>query len=125
MSIDEVMEKANAYSLAVHDGRDGDCASGERDLRAAIEQHVAEAVAKERDRWRPALDAVVREFDHREEGRDGNAPGHGHSIPGVWDEDNGPIAGTTCAWCATWKIVRELLDTEAIRARADRDEVTR
>jgi len=33
---------------------------------------------------------------------DGNAPGHGHEIPGIWDSDNGKKAGKPCAWCATW-----------------------
>lgn len=103
MSIDEVLKIAATF--------------GPDSLRAAIEQHVAAAVARETERWRPVLDAVVRELAHKGEHR-GNAPGHGHSIPGVWDEDNGPIAGTPCAWCATWKIARELLaDDAAIRAR--------
>lgn len=33
---------------------------------------------------------------------DGNAPGHCHAIPGVWDSDNGRLAGKPCAWCAVW-----------------------
>lgn len=33
---------------------------------------------------------------------DGNAPGHSHEIPGVWDSDNGKKAGKPCAWCAIW-----------------------
>ena len=49
MSIDEVMLVAEDYSMAVHDGRDADCGRLHKALRAAIEQHVAEAVAKERE----------------------------------------------------------------------------
>ncbi|MCR4319717.1 MAG: hypothetical protein NUV74_05200 [Candidatus Brocadiaceae bacterium] len=33
---------------------------------------------------------------------DGNAPGHCHRIPGIWDRDNGDKAGTQCSWCAIW-----------------------
>ena len=47
MSIDEVMLVAEDYSMAVHDGRDADCGRLHKALRAAIEQHVAEAVARE------------------------------------------------------------------------------
>ena len=34
----------------------------------------------------------------------GNAPNHGHSIPGVWDQSNDPdLAGKPCEWCAAWR----------------------
>ena len=49
MSIDEVMLVAEDYSMAVHDGRDAECGRLHKALRAAIEQHVAEAVARERE----------------------------------------------------------------------------
>ena len=49
MSIDEVMLVAEDYSMAVHDGRDADCGRLHKALRTAIEQHVAEAVARERE----------------------------------------------------------------------------
>lgn len=53
------------------------------------------------DIWRELLEAVVRELPgHRE--REGNAPGHAHSIPGIWDGDNGAKAGKPCAWCIAW-----------------------
>lgn len=47
------------------------------------------------------LAALLDELGERDHG-DGNAPGHCHEIPGVWDSDNGKKAGTKCAWCATW-----------------------
>ena len=31
---------------------------------------------------------------------DGNAPGHCHQIPGVWDNDNDELSGKPCVWCA-------------------------
>lgn len=41
---------------------------------------------------------------------DGNAPGHGHTIPGVWDDDNRKeIAGKPCKWCAAWSRMRGLV----------------
>jgi hypothetical protein len=40
--------------------------------------------------------------------REGNAPGHSHPIPGVWDTDNGNISGHRCAECALFSLA-ELL----------------
>jgi len=51
---------------------------------------------------------------------DGNAPGCGHSIPGIWDSDNGARAGKPCAWCLTWKKFTDIIDREAKR----KDETT-
>lgn len=53
--------------------------------------------------------AVFRELEHRHGDERGNAPRHGHTIPGVWDEDNGELAGKPCAWCALWKKGKEML----------------
>lgn len=37
-----------------------------------------------------------------------NAPGHGHHVPGVWDESNrSPLGGQVCSWCLTWERVKE------------------
>ena len=41
-------------------------------------------------------------------GRNGNAPGHGHSTPGIWDSDNGEIAGHECAECALFELASKL-----------------
>ena len=59
MSIDEVMLVAEDYSMAVHDGRDADCVRLHKALRAAIEQHVAEAVAREREECAKACEDVA------------------------------------------------------------------
>ena len=59
MSIDEVMLVAEDYSMAVHDGRDADCGRLHKALRTAIEQHVAEAVAREREECAKACDDVA------------------------------------------------------------------
>jgi hypothetical protein len=60
------------------------------------------------------LEAVRRELD-RQTNR-GNAPGHGHEVPGIWDYDNGQLAGLPCAWCLTWKKFTALIDRDRARA---------
>lgn len=64
-------------------------------------QTECEKLRKDAERYQSLLEAVLREIPHREGSR-GNAPGHGHSVPGVWDEDNGALAGKECAWCKVW-----------------------
>jgi len=61
------------------------------------------------DEDKAILEAVRRELD---EG-DGNAPGHGHRVAGIWDEDNGDKAGKPCAWCLTWAKFTKLIENEA------------
>lgn len=53
--------------------------------------------------------AVFRELEHRHGDERGNAPRHSHTIPGVWDEDNGELAGKPCAWCALWNKGKEMI----------------
>ena len=62
------------------------------------------------DEDREILEAVRRELDRGNQ--DGNAPGHGHEVPGIWDSDNGARAGKPCAWCLTWKKFTTLIDRE-------------
>jgi len=59
----------------------------------------------ERDEAVGALKACVDHLSEWESGGGsprGNAPGHAHEQTGIWDDDNGAKAGTTCEWCATW-----------------------
>jgi hypothetical protein len=62
---------------------------------------------KQRDELLKTFGLVIDELESRH-GNDGNAPGHGHEIPGVWDNDNGKLAGKPCAWCAVWAKAKEL-----------------
>lgn len=79
----------------------------ERDsLRAECEK-----LRKDAERYQSLLEAVLREIPHRE-GRRGNAPGHCHSVPGVWDKDNGALAGKECAWCKVWNEALTALQKE-------------
>jgi beta-galactosidase/beta-glucuronidase len=57
------------------------------------------------------LEAVRREMEDKVYSK--NAPGHAHHTPGIWDEDNGDLAGKPCAWCLTWKKFTKLIEREA------------
>jgi len=62
-----------------------------------------EALRKDLMDWKEVVAAVKREVPERFTSyARGNAPGHGHSISGVWDDDNGALAGKECAWCKAW-----------------------
>jgi len=54
----------------------------------------------DRNRALDALMALVRELPQPD--RAGNAPGHAHRTPGVWDSDNGQLAGQPCRLCAAY-----------------------
>ncbi|KTC59088.1 hypothetical protein [Pseudomonas savastanoi] len=51
---------------------------------------------------REIISLVTREIPHSKSVRPGDAPGHCHSVPGVWDKGNGEKAGKECAWCKVW-----------------------
>ncbi len=44
-----------------------------------------------------------------EEDVGGDAPGHSHDVRGIWDSDNGDLAGKPCEWCAAWTSLRDAL----------------
>lgn len=76
-------------------------------------QGQRDAALRDRDYARGLIHAVVREIPHlSHRASNGNGPGHSHSRPGIWDSNNGEIAGKACSWCAIWraaeKIAREL-----------------
>lgn len=67
-------------------------------------------LAEENERMRHLLNDLLTQLGERERG-DGNAPGHCHEVPGVWDSDNGKLAGKPCAWCALWAEAKEMILT--------------
>lgn len=73
--------------------------SREDDLIAELRRQRDEAVALVRQ--------IVKTHPHP--GRPGNAPGHAHGRVGIWDDDNGKLAGKRCEWCATWARARALI----------------
>lgn len=97
------MEERIEALLAERDRLSNDLADARMLFVRDTDELIAErdALAKDAERFREIVAAVVREHPHRSANR-GNAPGHGHSVPGVWDSDNGALAGTECAWCKTW-----------------------
>ena len=54
---------------------------------------------------RDLLQGVFDHYTDRDQG-----PGHAHTVPGIWDDDNPPeLAGKPCEWCALWERVRQAL----------------
>ena len=89
-------------------------------LEAACFCLGVEEAKSDRDRLRSELDAARAELarvrqsatsvfaylDARASFGSGNAPGHAHMRPGIWDDDNGAKSGTECEWCKTWNAFR-------------------
>jgi hypothetical protein len=73
----------------------------------AYESGKAVGAKAERVKWEPVITAVIREVPWQLRGSEkGNAPGHAHEIAGIWDSDNGALAGTECAWCKAWNTAK-------------------
>lgn len=49
------------------------------------------------------LRGLVEIVGRKNRGRSGS-PNHGHSTPGIWDSDNGDLAGKPCAECALYDL---------------------
>lgn len=81
------------------------------DEEAALRDRVATQGA-----WQTVIAAVAREIPRYRFPSAGNAPGHVHQVPGVWDSDNGELAGQECAWCAAWNTAICMLG-DAVEAR--------
>ena len=54
--------------------------------------------------YRALLRGIVEHYDRNPPF---DAPGHGHSHRGVWDDD-----GTACDWCSLWNEVLEAIKEE-------------
>lgn len=79
-----------------------------RALEAAIDAYNATAqlgggVVSDETKWRDLMFAIVTERPRRSRNHHGDAPGHSHSVAGIWDSDNGVLAGKECAWCKAWR----------------------
>lgn len=62
----------------------------------------------ENEAFRSVMAAVVSEIPHGEFIAAGNAPGHCHDIPGIWDQGNGEKSGNECGWCKVWNAARAM-----------------
>lgn len=77
-------------------------------VKAASPKAILELIA-ENAKFRECLNLIMEEIPHAKQPRKaGNAPGHCHEIPGVWDSDNGAKAGKECGWCKTWNLALSL-----------------
>ena len=63
-----------------------------------LSQVAEEASDRIQDRDR-LLDALTRLVHELPRGDRGNAPGHSHKVPGIWDSDNGALSGSPCRLC--------------------------
>jgi hypothetical protein len=45
------------------------------------------------------------------------SPNHGHEIPGIWDSDNGVLAGKPCAECALYDEARRIVAMPNVKVR--------
>lgn len=86
---------------------------------ASPKQEKAKGETADADRFRSILTAVVDEMQREDGEYTGNAPGHGHEVPGIWDSDNGMRAGKPCAWCRTWKLAREAIAAAPLPKQED------
>ncbi len=72
---------------------------------------VMKAVEVERKKWEPVIAGVMREVPWQlKSSKKGNAPGHAHEVVGIWDSDNGELAGTQCAWCKAWNTALNIIE---------------
>jgi hypothetical protein len=115
--VDSVPNWTDYYYIALYTDPTP-CKTCEALARTVMMDQTSHDTAPPRKEWvgltdedREILEAVRNELDR--DRRDGNAPGHGHSIPGIWDSDNGDRAGKPCAWCLTWKKFKAIIDKEA------------
>lgn len=63
-------------------------------------------------RLQDMLRALVEQMAQGE-APNGDAPGHFHDRAGIWDSDNGELAGKPCAWCRLWKEARALIEQKS------------
>ena len=110
-------DKMSILTIAEEDGATFACVYRDDDARrivtcvnacAGMADPAAEIaeLKRQRDELLVAISAIVEEVPHRHGSR-GNAPGHGHDIPGIWDSDNGELAGKECGWCQVWRLAEK------------------
>jgi hypothetical protein len=85
-------------------GNPEDIHAAATDLKIPLYTHPHDAELVE------LLRGLVYIADKKNRGRTGS-PNHAHSAPGVWDSDNGELAGKPCAECAIYDHARAKLAT--------------
>ena len=83
-------------------------------LLAEIDQLKAENEA-----LRVVMSAVTSEIPSGKFIQPGNAPGHCHDIPGVWDRGNGERSCKECGWCKVWNAAIAMSKQSTIKKMGD------
>lgn len=116
-------EEAAAFPQAVRDFESITAPSAIMALLAEIEENAmhmrafgevmrsqAEQIGKlkaENEALRSLVLSALEEGKGRP-GTGGNAPGHCHAVPGVWDRGNGERSGAACGWCRIWNAAQAM-----------------
>ena len=79
-----------------------------KELEAQLSATQPAAQGLDAERLRHLLCKMVDQLERRRKYRYGNAPGHCHNTPGIWDSDNGKLAGQKCGWCEVWQEALEV-----------------
>jgi len=105
----EIVERLSRMKHKTMPKGDWDTLSSAQDL---IEQQAA--TIAERDARIEALEKALGAIIRKQDNGTGNAPGHGHSRIGIWDDDPGNAAvgraNLPCEWCETWNDARATLE---------------
>lgn len=83
-------------ALAAQDARQHDETQA---LRSALQDLVVNTITRGR---KPSDSVKLPQIGS-------DVPGHSHRIPGIWDSDNGELAGKECQWCKSWNAALSLL----------------
>lgn len=70
------------------------------------------------DGWRELCAALVNLAEKKSRKSQGS-PNHAHRIPGVWDDDNGELAGKQCAECAVYDRARAMLAAPSVPSQGN------
>lgn len=65
------------------------------------------------EKYRSLLGLAVADVKARGSSNGRDAPGHRHLIPGIWNSDNGVLAGKPCAWCSLWNEAKASIASDA------------
>jgi hypothetical protein len=108
----EIVERLNRKIESVSAWMTSDLRAFYIEIRDALEQQAA--TIAERDARIEALEKALGAIIRKQDNGTGNAPGHGHSRIGIWDDDPGNAAvgraNLPCEWCETWNEARATLE---------------
>ena len=95
----------NTYVMSCHTSRHDLYKTMRGDIRIMCDQYATlkaqnDGLLAEVEEWRAIKATYLIEYAARPNGfRPGQYRGHAHDIDGIWDRDNGTLAGCKCAAC--------------------------